>query len=273
MERDVTTDYKTVFFPVTAFACAAGPLHSTSHLVDGWIWIWMHLLMCNVSNQAASKEEDAKNRAWRPLPSGRVTKSQAFVLRWFTVGGCLLWSASYGAGILLISATLFATTFIYDEMGAAGHFIGKNFCNIGGYVAFESGATLIMGPRTGLDDNSQRALLLSGALIFTTIQAQDFADVEGDAASGRETFPIRAPELSRVVTFIALGFWSIFLSSAWSIGSTCRLVFISLGFYTGIHFYWWRTMETDRRSYLIFCIWLLIAHTLPLHIRSGALGF
>ncbi len=37
------------------------------------------------------------------------------------------------------------TTFIYDELGAASHIIGKNFCNIGGYASFEIGATTIIG--------------------------------------------------------------------------------------------------------------------------------
>jgi hypothetical protein len=40
---------------------------------------------------------------------------------------------------------LVATTFIYDELGAASHIVGKNFCNIGGYTSFEVGATLIIG--------------------------------------------------------------------------------------------------------------------------------
>ncbi len=40
---------------------------------------------------------------------------------------------------------LVATTFIYDELGAASHIIGKNFCNIGGYASFEIGATTIIG--------------------------------------------------------------------------------------------------------------------------------
>jgi hypothetical protein len=40
---------------------------------------------------------------------------------------------------------LVATTFMYDELGAASHIIGKNFCNIGGYASFEIGATTIIG--------------------------------------------------------------------------------------------------------------------------------
>ena len=40
---------------------------------------------------------------------------------------------------------LVVTTVMYDELGAASHIIGKNFCNIGGYASFEIGATTIIG--------------------------------------------------------------------------------------------------------------------------------
>ena len=34
---------------------------------------------------------------------------------------------------------------IYDEVGLAGHWVGKNLCNVFGYLTFEIGATKIMG--------------------------------------------------------------------------------------------------------------------------------
>ena len=40
---------------------------------------------------------------------------------------------------------LVATSFTYDELGAAGHVVGKNFCTVGGYASFEIGATAIIG--------------------------------------------------------------------------------------------------------------------------------
>ena len=39
---------------------------------------------------------------------------------------------------------LITTTILYDEMGWARHFVGKNICGVFGYVTFEIGATTIM---------------------------------------------------------------------------------------------------------------------------------
>ena len=40
---------------------------------------------------------------------------------------------------------LVATTFTYDELGAAGNSIGKALCTAAGYASFEVGATTIIG--------------------------------------------------------------------------------------------------------------------------------
>ncbi len=88
------SDFKTILFPVvciklntcsrpkaesvlqSAFACAVAPVHSI--LLLGMLWIgWTHQLMCNVSNQARSCDEDAINKPWRPLSSGRITERHA----------------------------------------------------------------------------------------------------------------------------------------------------------------------------------------------------
>lgn len=103
-----------------------------------------------------------------------------------------------------------------------------------------------------MDYISATAVCVSGALIFTTIQAQDFADVEGDKQLGRVTFPIHAPEFSRAFTLGALVGWSIFLSWFWSIGPLCAMGFIGLGTFVGLRYYIHRTEAKDRRSYVFY---------------------
>ena len=226
--------------------------------------------MCNVSNQASTPAEDALNKPWRPLPAGRVSERKARLLRWLVVLACLTLSASIGLDLLCVTLGLLLTTFLYDEMGLAGHYIGKNLCNIGGYTTIEIGATKLMGTfairiscphvdltsRLGatrdLDRVSVFAVCLSGALIFTTIQAQDFADTEGDSALGRVTFPIYAPEFSRTFTLFALIAWSCGLSAFWDIGPAYRAAFIGLGALVGWRYYSKRTVEADCRSYVLY---------------------
>ena len=171
------TDYKTIFIPVvrcgtvgsgaaindgsiylqTTFGCATAPVQSMWHLAQGCMWIWLHLLLCNVSNQATSKAEDTVNRPWRPLPSGRVSDRQIKALRIAMIALCVGWSlAFYGTSMLLVTLGLVLTTFAYDEMAFASHPVGKNFCNIWGYVSFETAAVRIMGKLRDFCYKSQR---------------------------------------------------------------------------------------------------------------------
>ena len=85
------------------------------------------------------------------------------------------------------------------------------------------------GASRDLDAISLTAVCISGALIFTTIQAQDFADVEGDAALGRKTFPIFAPRASRVASLLAMCAWSLFLACFWGVGPLCGGAFVAFG--------------------------------------------
>src|SRR5258707_5275789 len=103
-----------------------------------------------------------------------------------------------------------------------------------------------------MDYVSVTAVIISGILIFTTIQAQDFPDVEGDKALGRMTFPIYAPEFSRAFTVLATTAWSIFLSWFCGAGPVSTAFLVIYGSYVGMRYYRLRTLEADRKSYLLF---------------------
>ncbi|KAF8958421.1 UbiA prenyltransferase family [Flammula alnicola] len=262
------TDFKTIFFPITVFACACAPFPGLRGLLECCAWIWVHLLMCNVSNQARTQDEDLMNRPWRPISSGRISASQAISWRYGTAIVCLLWSLVYGKVVTIANLILIITTLVYDELGGARHFIGKNLCGVFGYMSFEIGATAVMSRKPGLDSISMKAVLFSGMVVFTTLQAQDFADIAGDAAIGRMTLPIYAPELSRIATLLALSFWSVFLGWVWELGPAFQAGFVALGAVVGLRYYLYRTPRADGKSYILFNIWLLVVHGLPFYGRN-----
>lgn len=103
-----------------------------------------------------------------------------------------------------------------------------------------------------MDSISRTAILLNGLLIFTTVQTQDFSDVDGDAALGRVTLPIYAPELSRIFTLFAMILWSSGLVWFWGIGLWYATGVIIFGTAVGLRFYMWRQREVDQRSYIWF---------------------
>jgi 4-hydroxybenzoate polyprenyltransferase len=111
-----------------------------------------------------------------------------------------------------------------------------------------------------MDFVSITAVIISGILIFTTIQAQDFPDVEGDKALGRMTFPIYAPEFSRAFTLFATVTWSMFLSWFWGVGPVSAAFLVFFGTFVGLRYYHWRTLEADKKSYLIFNVRPQISH-------------
>ncbi|OCB85139.1 hypothetical protein A7U60_g7764 [Sanghuangporus baumii] len=164
----------------------------------------------------------------------------------------MAWSASYGADLIFVTLALAITTLLYDELGLAAQPIGKNICCIFGYTSFEFGATKLVGPSRHLDVVSLSAITISGVLIFTTIQAQDFADVEGDIALGRVTFPIFAPEFSRSFTALIVPIWSAILGWYWDIGAGTQFALILLGGYVGWRMFTKRSSEDDKRSYVMY---------------------
>ncbi len=107
------------------------------------------------------------------------------------------------------------------------------------------------------DHISETAIILSAMVIFTTIQAQDFQDVEGDLASKRITFPIYAPEFSRLVTFLVIPLWTVVLICYWNVGWLVRMVYMALGSIVGMRYYYNRSLEADRRSYLWYNVRVL----------------
>ncbi|TFY57492.1 hypothetical protein EVG20_g8526 [Dentipellis fragilis] len=246
------TDFKTIFFPVTVFACVCAPVASATRLAQGMAWIWLHLLQCNVSNQYKTAREDAVNRPWRPMPSGRVSPAAGHALRWALIPLCVAASLVYGMDVALVSAGLTATTLVYDEIGLAGHWIGKNACAVSGYAMFEIGATKIMGSTPRLDTTAILAILCSISIILTTIHAQDCPDVAGDRAQGRVTFPIYAPEGARLVILCATAAWSLLLTRLWHMNAIAGVLFCTFGAYVGLRYYFLRSVAADRQSYLVY---------------------
>ncbi|KAK7055235.1 hypothetical protein R3P38DRAFT_2463245, partial [Favolaschia claudopus] len=178
--------------PVTGFAIAVAPLASLRHLLSATFWIWLHLLQCNVSNQYKSVVEDAINRLWRPLPTGRVSATTATILRWALVPTCIGPRHRHGADLALGSTSLTAVTVAYDEFKLAGHWFGKNLSAMFGYTVFEIGATKLMGESHSLVFISLQAISMSALGSLTTKHAQDCPDVTGDHALVRVTIPIYA---------------------------------------------------------------------------------
>ncbi|KAE9402110.1 hypothetical protein BT96DRAFT_1017810 [Gymnopus androsaceus JB14] len=215
--------------------------------------------------------EDIINKPWRPLPSGRITPAKARVLRWNLTVLCLLFSIYAGPLVLLSSLSLTLVEFVHDDIGLRLSAVLENVCNVGGYITFELGAYGWMNSRENLNRTTILVIICSGSLILTTISAQDFADVEGDALSGRRILPIVAPVGLHYYILMALSAWSVILAFFWRLGSISGSVFIARGSFIGTQFFQFRDVQSDQHRYMLYNVWLVIAHILPFNLRTRAL--
>ena len=126
-------------------AAPLSPIHRASHALQCVLWVWLHVLQFNLSNQVRDPEEDIRNKPWRPLPSGRITLSNVFILKYVTTATCLLLSYYYSTCALVSSAALSVLIRLYHEMHGDQHWFSKNLMNSIGYSCFATGATLVAG--------------------------------------------------------------------------------------------------------------------------------
>ncbi|KAK7014388.1 UbiA prenyltransferase family [Favolaschia claudopus] len=263
------SDIKTTLIPITFLAAASAPLASLSRLPHVIFWIWLHLLQFDVSNQTLDPEEDAMNKQDRPLPSRRISLSQAILLRWLLIPACALLSICYSVETLYSSFALVLFTLIYNEWRAhSGHWLLRNTVNAAGFASFEFGATLTAArDPSKLDGIAILSIAISAGIFLTTIHAQDFKDEEGDRAIGRRTIPIVLPTIARYTVIVPLTIWSAGLSLVWKLGIIETAAFIMLALSVGAQYLASSTVKADQVSFYWYNVWLSTAHALPGYYR------
>ncbi|PPQ66605.1 hypothetical protein CVT24_006916 [Panaeolus cyanescens] len=255
------SDIKTTLIPVSFFALGAAPLSPTrrfAHAIQAIFWIYLHLFQFNLANQVRDPEEDRQNKPWRPLPSGRITLKNAYRLKKLAIATCLFVSWCYGYRVLRTSAFFSILIPAYHELHGDSHWLSKNLMNAVGYACFASGSTLIASKdRSQLDFTGTLAISVISAILATTIQAQDFQDVEGDSLVGRKTLPIVFPNLSRLTPIVTLLLWSFYLTSIWEINTLATVAFFTLALVVGTRYYLWRSVKDDQMSYFLYNVSVL----------------
>ncbi|KAM5546000.1 hypothetical protein V8D89_000126 [Ganoderma adspersum] len=265
------SDVMGVLIPTTAFGTLASGSLDPSLLVLRGFWVWLHLLQFCVSNQSLETDEDCKNKPWRPIPAGNISLHAARRLRWLLLAACLAYSAH--TGVLLAGAVLSFATWAHNEANLGSHWLTRNALNAIGYASFSIGASNTGCTALGCSRTSDSlvAQLLIAMVIFTTIQAQDFKDVEGDILVNRQTLPILLPTASRLVTSLLVPFWSLFFVYCYlAADPMVSSAGVVLGAIIGTRFWFERTRDGDKRSYLLYNVWLCFLHVIPFTVRAKA---
>lgn len=273
--------------PITTTLLSTGTwiLRITTMLV----WLWLHLIVENVANQRLEPSvlEDAVNKPWRPIPAGLITPAQSqAVLRW-AVPLCLAFSSFAGGGggggggsaglLLLPSATLMCFVWLYNDLdGSAAGPVQRSAINAAGLACFGWGAlaALTGAPALGSAEVGTTAVLprtvqlwiaMIAVIVFTTVHAADFPDIEGDRERSRQTMPlVYGEDVSRWFLAVAAPAWSVASLVFWHVEfGFCWVAPMAVsGCMAGLTVSR-RDHGSDEMVWKLWCLWVVVLFLLP----------
>ena len=156
------------------------------------LWLWLNLLLFNIANQRlpSSIVEDKLNKPWRPMPSSRLTSTQARVLLLLVIPTVFIGSLFLGATTEVF--LLIMLTWMYNDLGGGDqNLLVRNSINAFGMSCYASGAAVIVcGKEREITPTGYTWIVMIGMVTMMTVQVQDLSDQEVDAARGRKKLPL-----------------------------------------------------------------------------------
>lgn len=234
-------------------------------------WLWLVILQFCVQNQRSSSSvaEDAINKPWRPIPSGRMTSEQANKLL-FGVS-IIATLVSYLLNVLPIFAVYVCLTTAYNDLGGGNKsgIVRNVFCGAGFSCYFSGALRIALGPHRMSAAAWQWTLTTTFGVLASTIQTQEFRDEVGDKARGRRTL---VTELGRErafwTVFATVAFWSVYMPLRFFQGGwVTALLPVLLGgtlLVTAAQAYRSGDGVLDRKLYKMWCLWMFGFCPLPL---------
>ena len=272
------SDMKTVLLPQTVFGVLGGMsnlLVDKSHLnyVDILarlpcvvLWVWTCLLLETISNQRmpSSILEDSLNKPSRPLPAGRLTAAEARRLLLYCVLPAAL-LVGYYLSVTKETLGLVVTSLAYNDLGGADEdFLIRNFLNAAGLTWFSRGATMIAAGGATLNDRGHKWSLLSGLVIFLTVQTQDLEDMLGDAKKGRKSLPLVLGEsfARRSIAAMVMG-CSFVCPYYWQMDARGYCILVTIGMLLSARVLVFCNVEADKTTWKVWCFWMALLYSLP----------
>ena len=227
---------------------------------------WSNLLVFDLANQRLpdSIQEDRVNKPWRPLPTQRITPEQTRYLMIASMPLILL--ANYGLGVWKETAILFNLTWIYNDLrGGDDHWIMRNLVIACAFFFYNLGSLkVVLGANAEITQLGYSWTTIVSAVIFTTMQAQDFKDQEGDVLRGRQTAPLVLGDTVARWTFaVAVVVWSFVCAFFWNFRLCHLLCPIVGGLYVAVRIVLKREKGEDRKTWKFWCLWTAMLYLLP----------
>ncbi len=249
--------------PFTLFAPALGMASGGATAIgaaprEAWSW-WLVIfplvgaLMAAVLNAASNGlnqiydcEIDAVNKPKRPLPSGRMTRREAWVFTWvaFAAAWLLAWAVAPGGRHqcfwLVVAATLITTLYSVPPFRTKRLGIWANVT-----VAVPRGALLKVAGwssvKTVVGLEPWYIGTIFGLFLLGATTTKDFADMEGDRRGGCRTLPLQfgvtraawmiSPAFVVPFLLIPIGAWAGILTGRFWLLQALGAVMVAYGIY------------------------------------------
>lgn len=252
------------------------------------LWAWLNLLPFTIDNQRQEDAimEDSINKPWRTLPLKLMTPQDAQSVMFVFYALALVTSAHVGG--LFQCMSLIALGFWYnDAAGGDISCITRNLINGWGFMCYTSGALHVaLTPyqwQQFIDTNGVGLpwLAIIGLMVFTTVQTQDMYDQAGDSARDRKTLPLVIGDANaRWVTSALMLFWGFLTPSYWGwmqLGQSGVLFWSGsymavLACIIAVRTLIFRSVPADKKTFLLWNLWLVSNYGLPLCASLGEGG-
>ncbi|KAI0010717.1 UbiA prenyltransferase family-domain-containing protein [Xylariaceae sp. FL0662B] len=231
------------------------------------LWSWSNLLIFNLHNQrhAHAISEDAVNKPWRPLPSGRLTIHQATRTMYCMYPVILIVSSMVGGLVPCLLEAVFCLW--YNEWGGSSDPFLKNILNGFGFACFYSGPLEIVTGRSVFAGEGRAAIWVGILAITITASShlQDFRDMEGDRAVGRRTVPLVIGDMNaRLLCILAVALSNGAACSFWEVSWRESALAWAAGLTIGGNLVLDKSIKGDVFTWKLFPLWVLGLFLLPI---------
>jgi 4-hydroxybenzoate polyprenyltransferase len=281
------SDFATFVGPDTLFGIAAalsgsaltekdspGLLRIFSRLPLVILWNWLNLLIFDLANQRSpeSATEDAINKPWRPIPSGRITCAQTTTLHLIALPVVL--GLNYLIGPWEETALLFTLTWMYNDLGGGNqNWIVRNGIIAVAFSQYNKGAMRVAADM-GFDIpvSAWWWLLMTSGVIGTTMHIQDMKDQEGDRARGRGTAPLVLGDgAARWTIAVPVAVWSLVCPLFWDLKFVGYILPVGVGALVSFRILAMRGFSADKRTWWLWTAWTAVIWFVPVFKDYGVL--
>ncbi|KAK5628653.1 hypothetical protein RRF57_004368 [Xylaria bambusicola] len=278
------SNFDTFVIPNTAFGVLGA--FAASILVEGYqkpptaleiLWRfplalafnWYSVFIFDLANQRSpeSIQEDLINKPWRPIPTGKVTATEARRILLVAIPLVLLFN--YMLGVWRQGFIILILTWMYNDIRGSDEVVRDLIISVA-YGMFNSASLEIaVGGGEYTNINISRGGLIwtamISAVILTTMQVQDLKDQAGDRTRGRQTIALWIGDrFSRITIAFFVCFWSAACLLFWDLRPYGYIIPAATGAVTAYRVLSKKTPKEDATTWRWWCLWTITLYLLPI---------